>query len=220
MPTLFTSYMCEEADPLVQKILSRWKKLNPNCEVLYFSDQDIDTFFANTEYNHAYEKLRQGVSKADFFRLCYIYTHGGYWFDIDIAPIHFTLFSEEKACLFDCGFGNISYMLLGGHDSPLFKKTIDIVMEKITNPKTKSLSGKDIMQITGPRVIQGIISEISDIKCKNGHFQSTTQPKIYLSDTPYRFQYTTLVLKSKKTQIYQKLQKKYNKKKWQAYHYI
>ena len=45
--------------------------------------------------NEIYKKLRNGVAKADFFRICYINTYGGYWFDIDLEPINITNLHEK-----------------------------------------------------------------------------------------------------------------------------
>ena len=34
---LFTSYMCNENDDIVQTILRKWKELNPSFKIFYFS---------------------------------------------------------------------------------------------------------------------------------------------------------------------------------------
>ena len=73
--TLFTSYCCNIDDEYVQFIIYKWKKLNPDYNVLYFSDDDVRTFFENTQYNDTYKKMKNGVAIADFFRICYINKH-------------------------------------------------------------------------------------------------------------------------------------------------
>jgi hypothetical protein len=40
--TLFTSYLCDKEDLLLQEILNEWRTLNPDFEVLYFSDSDVN----------------------------------------------------------------------------------------------------------------------------------------------------------------------------------
>ena len=52
---LFTSYMCNENDDIVQTILRKWKELNPSFKIFYFSDDDIDVFFKNTEVSKIME---------------------------------------------------------------------------------------------------------------------------------------------------------------------
>jgi hypothetical protein len=42
---LFTSYLCEKEDELVNAILEQWKTKNPSFTIKYFSDTDVDTFF-------------------------------------------------------------------------------------------------------------------------------------------------------------------------------
>ena len=79
---LFTSYLCNENDVILQEILDEWKSLNPEYEVLYFSDSDVEEFFKDTPQYETYSKMRNGVAIADFFRICYINKFGGYWFDL------------------------------------------------------------------------------------------------------------------------------------------
>ena len=115
---LFTSYLCDKNDPIVEQILQNWKIKNPEFEIKYFSDDDVDMFFENHYKKDSYKKLKNGVAKADFFRICYINTYGGYWFDIDIEPLSLNKNNLNNIALFDLGFKNISYMLIGGKKKP------------------------------------------------------------------------------------------------------
>ena len=71
--TLFTSYLCDKQEELVQQILTKWETLNPDFNVLYFSDIDVENFFKETEYYDTYKKMRNGVAIADFFRISFIF---------------------------------------------------------------------------------------------------------------------------------------------------
>ena len=86
---LFTSFKIEKSE-VIQTQLDKWKEKNPDFEIKYFSDKDVDNFFKKFEIEEAsksYFMLKNGVAKADFFRICYIYKYGGYWFDLDLEPI-------------------------------------------------------------------------------------------------------------------------------------
>lgn len=154
---LFSSYLCDKNDKLVTKILNKWKVLNPDFMIYYFSDEDLDIFFENTKYNDTFKKLKNGVAKADFFRICYIYEKGGFWFDLDIQPFKVKVPEKGNVNLFDSGYKNISYMFLGGIRSKLFEELIDKIMENINN--YESAKGRNLLEITGPRVLQNLISE-------------------------------------------------------------
>lgn len=215
---LFTSYKCEKKDPIIQKILNSWQTLNPAFQILYFSDNDVKNFFKTTPYIDTYKKLKNGVAIADFFRICYIYEKGGYWFDIDLEPISINIPSQGSAHLFDCGFKNISYMIIGGTKNELFKDVINEVSKRINeNYITKK---RHLMEITGPRVIQELIFKILKINNKDGCFPGTSNSKTYLKNTNYQFEYMTQPVLQMKTYIYHVLQKKYNKNHYAAYNYI
>ena len=83
-----------------------------------------------------YKTLKNGVAKADFFRICYINKYGGYWFDIDLEPISVDNNIPRKGSihLFDAGYGNISYMFIGGDkEQKLFDLVINEVSSRIIN---------------------------------------------------------------------------------------
>ena len=69
---LFTSYLCDENDVILQEILNEWKVLNPEYEVLYFSDSDVEEFFKDTPQYETYSKMKNGVAIADFLSLIHI----------------------------------------------------------------------------------------------------------------------------------------------------
>jgi mannosyltransferase OCH1-like enzyme len=66
-------------------MISSFKKLNPEYDILYFNQQMVDQwFFSTTIYNEAYKKLKERGEKSDFFRYCYIWENGGVYVDADI----------------------------------------------------------------------------------------------------------------------------------------
>lgn len=217
--TIFTSYKCDDNEPIIQSILGKWKSLNPSLNVLYFSDNDVDIFFKETEYYDIYKKMKNGVAIADFFRICYINKYGGYWFDLDITPVRLNLPNEGKIHLFDAGFNNISYMFIGGSpNQQLFNEVIKKVINNIENNIIKK--HQHIMDITGPRVIQNIICKKLNLINKDGCLVGTYIPKKYLVNTEYEFIYSKIELQETKTNEYKLLQKKNNKLNYQYYDYI
>ena len=217
--TLFTSYLCDKKEPIIQNILSKWKILNPEHEILYFSDIDVQEFFKDTEYFNIYKKMKNGVAIADFFRICYINKFGGFWFDIDIEPIKFNILNNNNVNLFDCGYGNISYMFIGGKkNQPLFQDVINNVIKNIENNIPDKF--QHVMEITGPRVIQNLIFRKLNIINKDNNFKGELKEKIYLKDTKYEFSYKKIILSTTKTNEYKKLQNKYNKKSYFMYNYV
>ena len=72
----------------------------------------FETFLKDTPYYKIYKKMKNGVAIADFFRICYINKYGGFWFDLDIEPFQVNITKEHNIQLFDCGYGNISYMFI------------------------------------------------------------------------------------------------------------
>ena len=219
MLSLFTSYLCNKEEPLIQDILLKWKSLNPDFNILYFSDSDVQNFFKETPYFNIYKKMKNGVAIADFFRICYINKYGGFWFDIDLEPFQVNITNEHNIQLFDCGYGNISYMFIGG--MPNQKLFNDVINEVIENIKRNTPNKyQHILEITGPRVIQNIIFKKMNIKNVDGNFKAQNKPQLHLTNTDYEFNYSRINIKNTKTNIYILLQKKYNKKQYYYYNYV
>ena len=203
---LFTSYLCNINDPIIITILNKWKLKNPYFEIKYFSDNDVDEFFENHSENTTYKKLKNGVAKADFFRICYINKYGGYWFDIDIEPICLDKDNPNKIALFDLGYKNISYMLIGGQkEQNLFTDVIYNVSIRIN--LYSNASGCAIMHITGPRIIQGILFTIMNITNEDSCFPGSEEEKIYLKNSTYEFSYKLIKCNNHKIDLYRMLQK-------------
>ena len=221
--TLFTSFKLDKNNHVIKYILRDWKILNPDFNVIYFSDEDIDDFFKNTEYYDIFKKMKNGVAKADFFRICYINKFGGYWFDFDLEPFKITIPTFGNVHLFDLGFENISYMFIGGKPNQiLFKDVIKKVFDNITHHIGIDLNStsKGVMEITGPVNVQNLIAEKLNKENKNGFLVGTFQPCIHLKDTDYEFVYSKIDVKTTKSKRYIMLQKQNNIKPYQHYSFI
>ena len=222
---LFTSYKCDGTNPIIESILNEWRELNPTYEVLYFSDEDVRAFFKETPYHDTVSRMRNGVAIADFFRVCYIYKCGGYWFDLDLQPTKIDIPEHGDVHLFDVGYKNISYMLMGANvDELLFKEATENTNQNILNANSfrssNRLSAEEHMQIHGPRVIQNIICPKLNLENKDGCLPGPPSPTVYLEGTDYEFLYSKLHIKNKKTQKYKELQKGHGQKHYEAYNYM
>ena len=133
---LFTSYLCDKEDVLLQEILNEWRTLNSDYEVLYFSDSDVNEFFKDTPQYKTYSKMKNGVAIADFFRICYINKFGGYWFDLDVQPISLNLPESGDVHLFDAGF-----------DDPEFSVELAIQFSEV---RPESLAGSSTDRSSAP----------------------------------------------------------------------
>ena len=217
--TLFTSYKCDINDEIIQSILKKWQHLNPNYTIKYFSDKDIDLFFSETKYYNTFKLMRNGVARADFFRICYINKYGGYWFDLDLEPTKLDIPQYGNVHLFDLGYNNISYMFIGG--SPNQKLFSDVISQVNKNILDNVLQKKaHVMDITGPRIIQNIICSKLNIKNVDGCLVGKNAPQIYLKNTEYEFIYKRQYIGKHKTVDYNKLQMKYKQVAYQMYNYI
>lgn len=218
--TIFTSYLCDINDHILQHILRKWRVINKNVNILYFSDKDVHEHFkTHTKYFELYSKMKNGVAIADFFRMSYINNFGGFWFDLDLEAFEVNIDNSHNVNLFDCGFKNISYMFIGGKPNQyLFNKILDTVTKNIN----KNISNKTqhVMDITGPRIIQNIICEQLGVTNKDGCLPGYEKPKIYLKDTKYEFNYSKINIGKHKIDYYVLLQQKYKKSHYQAYNYI
>jgi mannosyltransferase OCH1-like enzyme len=219
---LFTSYLCDISEPIIELIINEWQILNPDFKILYFSDNDIDIFFKNHMQNKIYKKLRNGVAKADFFRICYINTYGGYWFDIDLEPIKINAPRKGDIHLFDVGYGNVSYMFIGGNiKQKLFDEVIEEVSNRILNNYNKPENEvQHILNVTGPRIIQYILQNKLKRPIIDNYFIGMDSSVTYLENTEFEFEYQKIQLKKHKTQLYNQLQLKYNKKNYYEYKFI
>uniref|UniRef100_A0A6C0AYE7 Uncharacterized protein n=1 Tax=viral metagenome TaxID=1070528 RepID=A0A6C0AYE7_9ZZZZ len=143
--------------------------------------------------------MKNGVAISDFFRICFINKYSGFWFDIDLDPIELNIPNFSNIHLFDLGYGNISYMFIGGKSNQsLFTNVISKVNENIINNLDKEIKKNSVLEITGPRIIQNLILNAMNIKNKkDGCLVGTIDQKIYLKDHEYEFNYSKLEPKLK-----------------------
>ena len=69
----------------VRDVFSETIKLNPDFNIMYYSDKDSRDFIKNNfddEILMAYDKLIPGAYKADLFRYCILYVNGGIYSDL------------------------------------------------------------------------------------------------------------------------------------------
>jgi len=76
--------------PLPSYILPKWKRLNPTYTIECYDDQRCRTFLKTSfgpKFVHIFNSIPHGPIRADFWRVCILYTYGGYYVDADINPL-------------------------------------------------------------------------------------------------------------------------------------
>jgi hypothetical protein len=95
--TIYTTYH----SVLPPIVLNRWRKLNPDYTVDFSLDIEcikfIDTHF-NKKVSRLFLDITRGMYKADLWRLCKLYIHGGVYADIDLIPFRSLSQITDSAC--------------------------------------------------------------------------------------------------------------------------
>lgn len=67
-----------------------WIDNHPSFDYYYYDDNDIEHFvetYFDTRVQSVFKRIKNGSLKADFFRYCVLYIHGGVYIDVDISCI-------------------------------------------------------------------------------------------------------------------------------------
>lgn len=70
-------------------VFKRWEKLNPDYKIELSLDKDCILFlteYFGSEIANLFCTIKVGMYKADLWRICKLYVHGGVYADIDLVP--------------------------------------------------------------------------------------------------------------------------------------
>ena len=84
-----TIYMTYKDKSVPQKVLDRWKKLNPDYNIVFHNNTDGYNYILKEygqDFADFFNEIEFGPIKADFWRLCILYKEGGIYSDIDLVP--------------------------------------------------------------------------------------------------------------------------------------
>ena len=83
--TIYMTYKKE----IPNKVINRWKNLNPNYTIDFSLDNDCIHFLLehfNIYVANLFMTIPVGMYKADLWRLCKLYVYGGVYADVDLVP--------------------------------------------------------------------------------------------------------------------------------------
>ena len=151
-------------------------EFNPDYSYKFFDDIESREFIKehfSEKYLKYYDILYPGAFKADFFRYCYLYINGGFYFDNkSILLVSLNNIIEENDELILCqdnhklGYYNAVMMSIPKHD--IFIKLLDFIIykidnfQKIYNPYINKQYSKldNILSLTGPNLLCEIFNAI------------------------------------------------------------
>lgn len=147
----------------IEEIIHNFRKTNFDYEYQLFDDNDckkiiLEHFGIN--FLHAFEALKHGAFKADFFRYCYLYIYGGVYIDIDMVPLVplSEIISEkdvfvsvvDRTCVNSVGIYQSFIATVPRH--PILKYSLELAFYNIASRRNDIFNP---LVITGP-VVMGI----------------------------------------------------------------
>jgi mannosyltransferase OCH1-like enzyme len=142
---------------MLQNCVQSWLKHKNQYKIFFYNDKMCDDFIKNNfseEVYQAYSRLPMAVMKADLWRYCVIYTHGGIYSDTDaMCMVNPDIFTSPKTLLV-CAPENDNMHLCqwcfsAPKNSPILKSIIDLSVKRIL--ETKDIKGEHIVHyLTGP----------------------------------------------------------------------
>jgi mannosyltransferase OCH1-like enzyme len=171
IPTnIFQTWHSKFLPPLMAKTIATIKQLNPRFNYFLYDDNDCREFIKThfkPDVLWAYDSLIPGAYKADLWRYCILFIHGGIYLDIKYRPLNgfrFINLTEKEHLVADINNVNIynALMVCLPRNEILFKAIRQIV----ENVKNKYY-GNGFLDPTGPALLSKFVStseEIVDLK--------------------------------------------------------
>ena len=99
---LFITWKNNDLDFEQNKILNQWIKLNPNININYFDDLNINkwmkdnTNFEEISLYHIFNSINSNAAKIDLWRYCILYQQGGIYCDFDCLCLNKLSFLDDN----------------------------------------------------------------------------------------------------------------------------
>jgi mannosyltransferase OCH1-like enzyme len=145
-----------------------WKALK-DFEYRFFDDNDMDRFMLehfDEKVNEAYNRCPIPVMKADIWRYCVIYIHGGIYADMDtIYKKNIKKLLQDNVLLVMAPENSVhlcQWLFSAPPRSPILKSVIDLIVKRFEEMPT--IKGAHVVHhLTGPGVFtEGIESYLKD----------------------------------------------------------
>jgi mannosyltransferase OCH1-like enzyme len=158
---IFQTWHTKDLPPKMREIVESLKSQNPRFKHYLFDDNDCREFIRkhfDHEVLNAYDSLIPGAYKADLWRYCVLYIHGGIYLDIKLNCINgFKLIElTEKNHLVRDRLGKLSIynaLMACQKGSPFLWKAIYRIVINVN----KRFYGKCPLEPTGPVMLGNIV---------------------------------------------------------------
>lgn len=160
----------------IQTILRDLKHQNPKFDIRYYDNEQCAAFIAQhfePRVLVAFKALIPGAYKADLFRYCAMYIHGGVYGDIKqryLKPLDEIFDMQADMILWtrDILRGNIQISFMASPPKhPIFRKAIDFVVETVFTRAYR----RSCLDVTGPGLMREVLRAMPEAQHKCICFQ-------------------------------------------------
>jgi mannosyltransferase OCH1-like enzyme len=203
--TLYQTWETKDLPPKMNELRNYIVSNNPGFEFQLFDDADRINFIKkhfDSSVIESYLKLKPGAYKADLWRYCVLYIHGGIYLDVKMRPVNgfrFIDIVDKEYYVRDyegSGSGVWNGMMVCFPGSVICKSAIEQIVLNVQN----NYYGETGLYPTGPMLLKQFISqeEINnlpfylkvkqggyDINDENGKTILTTDDEVYEEQRQY-----------------------------------
>ena len=206
-PNIFQTWHTKFLPPQMSKAVNTIRILNPGFNYFLFDDNDCREFIKThfkPDVLDAYDRLVPGAYKADLWRYCVLFIHGGIYMDIKYTPLNgfkFINLTEKEHFVSDIDNVNIyNGLMVALPRNEILFKCIRRIVKNVEN----KFYGNGYLEPTGPALLSNFVSTSENIvDLKHSVLNDNNYKLIYFNDIP--------ILKSYNNHIEER--EKYSKKK-------
>lgn len=214
---IFQTWHTKDLPPKMKECVERLKAIHPNFEHYLYDDNDCREFIKNhfdEEVLNAYDKLIPGAYKADLWRCCVLYIHGGIYMDIKLNCINgFRLIelTESNHLVKDRPLPLSIYnaLMVSQKGNPLLWNVIRTIVSNVKN----NYYGSSPLDPTGPMLLGRLILKNKIRQPIDLYHYSKGGYIIYKNRFVISTEYPEY--NKERTQIYKKIKTKYYGQLWQ-----
>ena len=153
---IFQTWYTKDLPQAMKERVEYLKETHPRFEHFLFDDNDCRKFIQdnfNSGVLNAYDRLIPGAYKADLWRYCVLYIHGGIYMDVKYYPINkfklINLLEEEHWVLDNDGNGVYNALMVCKAKNEILLKAIYQIVENVKN----KYYGNSFLEPTGPGLL-------------------------------------------------------------------